>query len=165
MTPCVPGLVTAEDAERLVARVAEDFVPRVTGRVFYPYHRFRHRCSARTLFGEAALEVLCLVDGRTGVAATADPFEIVGLEVSGEVIDSVIGREAARRIARRCVDHVVGRRRKALAASRTEILEEGMVHKPFWIVRCTNGSKPSFRVLVDGVTGGICVLGPSDSEG
>jgi hypothetical protein len=158
--PCLPATVDRREAEAIVAGSSGEFSARVERRVFFPYHRLHFRCSARTLFGESAVKVLCLVDARTGVASTIDPFEMTEIDApADELIDDRIDETDAREIAERYVGYVMRTKRKALIAPKTEVVEVGVIHKPFWIVRCTNGSKPSFRVLVDGVTGGFFVLG------
>jgi len=134
-------------------------MPRVAAKRYYPYHRVLIRYSARTLLGESALKISCIVDARTGVASTVDPFEIEEVEVAeDEVIIGVIGEAEARQITERYVAYVVRNRRKALVVPKTEVLEHGVVHRPFWIVRCEDGSTAPFRVLVDGITGGFHVL-------
>jgi hypothetical protein len=157
---CTPAAVDSAEAERLVAAASGDFTPRVTAGFYYPYHRFLIRHSTKTLLGESALKVSCLVDARTGVASTTDPFQIQQVEVDDqELIGEVIDGAEARRIAVRYVAYVVRNKRRALAVPKTEVTERGVVHKLFWIVSCEDDSKPDFRVMVDAATGAFQVLG------
>jgi hypothetical protein len=162
---CLPADVGRNEAERLIAKVSGDYAGRVTAGVHYPYHRFLIRCSTRTLMGETAFDVSCLVDARTGVASTTDAFEIEESRAVGdEVIGHVVDRAEARRIAERYVSYIVRNRRKALVVPKIEIIEEGVVYKRFWIVQCEHPSDPAFRVMVDAVTGAFHVLGPRPED-
>ena len=157
----IRGDIDEERAERLIARVSEDWTPRTQARLFYPYFWFLFRCSTRTLFGESGLMVSCLVDARTRVCATADAFELEHVGVpAGDVIEPRLDEAEASQLAERYVAYVVRNKRKALVAPKLEVLEHALVFKPFWIVNCTNGSKPDFRVMVDGITGGFHALAP-----
>jgi hypothetical protein len=130
-------------------------------KLHYPYHWFLLRYSAKTMFGESALTVSCLIDGRTSVGATTDPFKVEQLIVAeDEIVDPRVDATEACRLAVRYTSYVVRNKRKALVTPRVDILDRAVVHKPFWIVRCTNGAKPDFRVMVDGITGGLHVLRP-----
>jgi hypothetical protein len=160
---CINGGISQEGAERLVAAGSEDWTPRVQTKLHYPYHWFLMRYSAKTIFGESALRVSCLIDGRTRIGATTDAFEVEHATVhDDEVIEPRVGEAEACRLAERYTSYVVRNKRKALVTPRVEILDRAVVHKPFWVVRCANGSKPEFRVMVDGATGGMCVLGSQE---
>lgn len=126
----------------------------VERRLFYPFHWFLLRCSTRTLLGRSAVRVSCLVDGRTGLCATTDPFELVELRISGnDVLDTKLPELDGRRVAERYVAYIVRGRRKALVRPELELLDGALVYKPFWVVCCTEGGATPFHVLVDGVTG------------
>lgn len=128
----------------------------VERKLFYPFHWFLLRSSTRTLLGESALRVSCLVDGRTGLCATADPFVLEDVRPSrDDILDAKLGELEACRIAERYVAFVARRRQKALVSPGLELLQTRLVHKPFWVLGCREGSGPSFRMLVDGVTGGF----------
>ncbi len=157
----IRGGIGREQAETLIASVSGGWTPRTEANLFYPYFWFLCRCSTRTLFGESGLKVSCLIDARTKVGATADTFELEHVGVpAGDVIEPRLDEAEANRIAERYVAYVVRNKRKALVAPKLEVLEHALVFKPFWIVNCTNGSKPEFRVMVDGITGGFHVLSP-----
>lgn len=131
----------------------------VERKLFYPYRWFLLRSSARTLLGESALRMSCLVDARTRLCATADPFELEELRAPrDDVLDAKLAELEGRRIAERYAAHVVRGKRKALVRSELELLEAKLVYKPFWVVRCTARGDREFRTLVDAVTGGFCPI-------
>ena len=157
----VRGSIGRERAERLIARVSGGWTPRAEARFFYPYFWFLFRCSAITVIGESGLKISCLIDGRTRLGATADAFELEHVAVpAAEVIAPRLEEGDARPLAERYVAYVLRNRRKALVAHKLEVVDRALVFKPFWILSCTNGSKPAFRVMVDGITGGHCALSP-----
>ena len=157
----IRGSVGRDRAERLIASRAGSWTPRAEACLFYPYFWFLFRFSAKTLFGETGLKVSCLIDARTKVGATADAFELEHVGVpAGDVIEPRLDEAEANRLAERYAAYVVRNKRKALVAPKLEVLEHALVFKPFWIVNCTNGSKPEFRLLVDGITGGFHALSP-----
>jgi hypothetical protein len=156
---CVRGGIRKDQAEGLIASVSAGWTPCAEANLFYPYFWFLFRCSTRTLFGESGLRVSCLIDARTKAGATADAFEIEHIGVpAGDVIEPHLDEAEAKRLAERYVAYVVRNKRKALATPQLEVLEHALVFKPFWIVNCSNGTKPEFRVMVDGITGGFHVL-------
>lgn len=157
----IRGGIGREQAESRIASLSGGWTPRTEASLFYPYFWFLFRVSTRTLFGESGLEVSCLIDARTRVGATADAFELEHVGVpAGDVIEARLHEAEANRLARRYVAYVVRNKRKALAAPKFDVLEHSLVFKHFWIVKCTNGSKPAFRVMVDGITGAFHVLAP-----
>ena len=156
---CVRGGIRKDQAEGLIASVSAGWTPCAEANLFYPYFWFLFRCSTRTLFGESGVRVSCLIDARTKVGATADAFELERIGVpAGDVIEPHLDEAEANRLAERYVAYVVRNKRKALATSKLEVLDHALVFKPFWIVNCSNGTKPEFRVMVDGITGGFHVL-------
>ena len=155
----IRGGIRQEQAESLIASASAGWTARAQARLFYPYFWFLFRCSTRTVFGESGLKVSCLIDARTEVGATTDAFEFESVDVPAhEVIESRLDEVEADRLAKRYVAYVVRSKRKALVAPRLEVLEHELVYKPFWIVNCSNGSDPEFRMMVDGITGGVHVL-------
>jgi hypothetical protein len=157
----IRGSIGKERAERLIASRAGGWTRRAEACLFYPYFWFLFRFSAKTLFGETGLKVSCLIDARTTVGATADAFEIEQVVVpAGDVIEPRFDEIEANRLAERYVAYVVRNKRKALVAPKLEVLEHELVFKPFWIVNCTKGSEPEYRMMVDGITGGFHALSP-----
>jgi hypothetical protein len=157
----IRGGIGREQAESRIASLTHGWTPRAEASLCYPYFWFLFRVSTRTLFGESGLEVSCLIDARTHVGATAGAFELEHIGVpNDDVIEPRLQEAEANRLAQRYVAYVVRNKRKALVAPKFQILEHALVFKPFWIVKCTNGSKPAFRVMVDGITGAFHVLAP-----
>jgi len=160
---CIRGGIRKEQAESLIASASAGWTPRAQTRLYYPYFWFLFRCSTRTVFGESGLKVSCLIDARTNVGATADAFELERVGVpAGDVIEPRLDEAEANRLAERYVAYVVRNKRKAFVAPKLEAVDHALVFKPFWIVICSNGSDPEFRVMVDGITGGFHVLRGAD---
>jgi hypothetical protein len=158
---CIRGGIRKEQAESLIASASAGWTPRAEARLFYPYFWFLFRCSTTTVFGESGLKVSCLIDARTKAGATADAFELERVSVpAGDVIEPRLDEAEANRLAERYVAYVVRNKRKALAAPKLEVLEHALVFKLFWIVNCTKGSEPEYRMMVDGITGGFHALSP-----
>jgi len=156
---CIHGGIGKEQAESLIASVSDGWTPCAEANLFYPYFWFLFRCSTKTLFGESGLRVSCLIDARTRAGATADAFELENIGVpAGDVIEPQLDEAEANRLAERYVAYVMRNKRKALATSTLEVLDHALVFKPIWIVSCSNGTKPEFRVMVDGITGGFHAL-------
>ncbi len=161
----IRGGIGREQAESRIASLSRGWAPRTEASLFYPYFWFLFRVSTKTVFGESGLKVSCLIDARTRVGATADAFELEQVGVpAGDVIKPHLDEAEANRLAERYVAYVLRNKRKALAAPKIEMLEHSLVFKPFWIVKCSNSSKPAFRVMVDGVTGAFHVLAPPTKQ-
>ncbi len=110
------------------------------------------RYEVSTLLGKSGVRLECLVDTRTRVSSTTDPFELELVEANeNEIVETGVDAPQALTLAERYLSYVVKNRRKALVRPRMEVLGERLVYKPFWIVDCTEG----YTLLVDGVTGGF----------
>lgn len=145
-----------EFAEAVLARAASEWTPRAERRLYYPYYWYLFRYHVRTFLGTSAMPVSCLVDARTGLGATSEPFTRERLDVrDDDVLPPRLGEVEARRIAERYCGYVVGRRRKALVATEVEVIKHAVVHKPFWVVTCARERETAFQMLVDGITGGF----------
>lgn len=155
----IAGCLTSAQAEGVVASASGEWMSRAQRKLYYPYLWCQLRYTARTFLGDSGVRMSCLVDTRTGLASTVDPFQLERVEAdAGEVIEPRLAEDDALRVARRYVDYVVRNRRKALVAPEVNVLRRGLVYKPFWIVDGTTRRQSSFRVLVDGITGGFHVL-------
>ena len=155
----IAGGLTSAEAEGVVGSTSSDWISRARRKVYYPYFWFHLRHATRTLLGQSSARLSCLVDTRTGHASTADPFEVERVDVStGVVMTPRLAEADALRIAHRYSGYVMRNRRKALVAPQVTVLDRRLVYKPFWIVDGTTPSESSFRVLVDGVTGGFHAL-------
>ena len=148
----IRGDFTAEACEGVVQTASRASSPRARRRLFYPYFWFQLRYEVGTLLGKSALRVECLVDARTQVSSTSDPFELEPVEADeAEVVAPRVEVAEARRLAERYVSYVVKNRRKALVTPKIQVLDHRLVYKTFWIVDCAE----AYTLLVDGVTGGF----------
>jgi hypothetical protein len=152
----IRGEIDAVEAERLANASSPTFVSGKTRPIFYPYYWLSFRETVETFVGASSIRISCLVDGRRGLTATSDAFEI---ELRGagarDVLPCAIAEEEAMERGRRFVRHAPRARLRALVASRREELGRGLVYKPFWVVSGVSERVPS-SVLVDGVTGDCC---------
>lgn len=155
----IAGCLTSAQAEGVVASASGEWTARAGRKIYYPYFWFHLRYATRTLLGHSSVRLSCLVDTRTGVTSTADPFELERLEANaGVVMKPRLAEDDALRLAHRYSAYAVRNRRKALVVPEVTVLERCLVYKPFWIVDGKKRCMSSFRVLVDGVTGGFHVL-------
>lgn len=123
----------------------------VEAELLYPYYCFDVRGRLRSLFGDRPAEFRCLVDARTGHAATADRFATERRSVDASVcLVPTQSSELATRQARRYAAHAMGRASKTAANFDLRIEANGIVYRPFFIVVCGDT-----RLLVDGVTGDL----------
>ena len=127
-------------------------------RVYYPYDWYLFRYRARTWLGATTTPISCLVDARTRVCSTADPFRLEHREAGGAwLLDRREDRAATLGLARRYADHAVRRKHKALVLPGVDIVESRPVYKPFWVADRDAGGG-SQTMLIDGVTGEYCAL-------
>ena len=155
----IAGCITSAQAEGVVASTSGEWSCRIRRKLYYPYFWSQLSCTARTLLGTSSARWSSLVDARTGLASTADPFELERVDGDAEgVLAPRLTEDTALRIARRYVAYVGRNRRKALVVPDVKVLDRCLVHKPFWIVDGTTRRDVSFSVLVDGVTGAFHIL-------
>ena len=155
----IAGCLTSAQAEGVVASASGEWTPRARRKIYYPYFWFHLRYTTRTLLGNSSVRLSCLVDTRTGLTSTTDPFELERVDVNaGAVLGLRLAEDDALRIAHRYGAHAVLHKRKALVVPDVTVVERGLVHKLFWIVDGRKRRQSSFRVLVDGVTGAFHVL-------
>lgn len=140
-------------AARAVGRVAqaEAHVERC---VYYPYHWYRVAGSAPSWLGRRKVALGCLVDARSGVARTADEFDVEKSVVPvGDLMQPNKDSVTAEREAQRYVSHALGRNLRTIANFDIELDHCGVVYKAFWILRCGET-----RVLLDSASGELQVL-------
>ena len=148
----IRGGLTAEACESVIRAASRASSPRARRRLFYPYFWFHLRYEVGTWLGKSALRVECLVDARTRVSSTSDPFELESVEADeAELVVPRLQAADALRLAERYASYVVKNRQKALVNPKREVLAQRLVYKPFWIVDCAE----TYTLLVDGVTGGF----------
>ncbi len=155
-----------EGVECLIRSMEPDWAIRAERRLYYPYFWLQLRYAANTSLGRSVLGLSCFVDLRTRVGATTDPFELEHIDPDErDIITPRVDEAEARRIAERYTGYVLRNRRRALVAPTIDVVSCQMVHKPFWIVTCSRAHQPSFRVLVDGITGGFYPLSSHSPRG
>ena len=148
-----------EGVECLIRSMEPDWAIRAERRLYYPYFWLQLRYAANTSLGRSVLGLSCFVDLRTRVGATTDPFELEHIDPDErDIITPRVDEAEARRIAERYTGYVLRNRRRALVAPTIDVV-------PFWIVTCSRAHQPSFRVLVDGVTGGFYPLSSHSTRG
>jgi hypothetical protein len=162
------GGLASDAVESRVAEASPGWRVETECEIYYPYHWVLLRYVASTLFGRSASPVWCVVDARTGLAATTDPFELAFMERNdlgaAKIADPRVDAADAIAIARRYAAYVMRQRRKALVVPRVDVVERAVVYKPMSTVRLSRAGEPSFRVLVDRMSGGFHVLSSSAGE-
>ena len=155
----IEGAAGPEDPGARFARAGTPYRIRDCRRVYYPYDWYLIRYRAGTWLGTTTTLISCLVDARTRVCATADPFRLQN-RAAGDawLLDRREGRDATRELARRYADHAVRQKHKALVPPRVDVVESRPVYKPFWLTDCNLGGAPTQTLLIDGVTGDYCAL-------
>lgn len=139
--------------ERAAMRMAEPFADRAAFHVdqtlYYPYRQFSGTGRVPALFSNRSLVISCLVDGRQGLAATADPFDDTARSVvAGDLLEADLPVAQAEKAARRFLSHVLTRSTKSIARFHVDLSYVGLVHKAFWLLR--DGQR---GLIVDSVTG------------
>lgn len=128
-------------------------------RIYYPYDWFLFRCRTRTWLGATAMHLSCLVDCRTRVSATTDPFEMQRLHADDAlVMERRIDPGTSLSLARRYAAYTLRQKHKALVLPRIEVAERRPIYKPFWVVDCRMSDGMRHELLVDGLTGEYCGL-------
>ncbi len=142
-------LAEADVRERVAAMLPGEAASAIERRVYYPYFRYVVHGALRWLFGERPIRVDCLIDARTGRAATGDAVVIES--VTADAKECLPVRQCAvagRRQAERYTLHSLGRAYRILARFGLRADGGEVVHRPYWIVRAAG-----HRLLVDGITG------------
>lgn len=140
--------VTAESATSRVARLLGEETS-IERRVLYPWYHIAISGRLRWLFGHRRIDFRCLVDARTGRAASTDELALDHvMPAAGEALDVLQDAGTARRAASRFASHVLGRRFRMLGHFDLRAGDVRVVHRPYWIVR----AGPE-RLLLDAVTG------------
>jgi hypothetical protein len=105
-------------------------------KMYYPYYRFTADCVVPTLFGKKAMTVNCLVDGISGMGATADSFSIEPEAVSSDALLQIdVSAQEAEISARRITSHQLGRKLRMIASFQVNVEPQSIVYKGFWIIR------------------------------
>jgi hypothetical protein len=145
----------ADDALRIVNSIAGTVGASIERKIYYPYFWFSANCSTRTLFGKRPFSANCLVDGRNGLGATTDPFEVEESAVADRAIMATrTTTEMAEKSARRYLSHNLSRGLKMIGHFNIDLESRGPVYKSYWLVHCKGT-----LVMVDSTTGCLHTLG------
>ena len=161
----IQGAVKPGDPGARLARAGIPYSMRGYRLIYYPYDWYVFSYRVKTWLGTTSTLISCLVDARTRVCATADPFRWER-QSSGDawMLDRCVDRDASLASARRYAHHAVRQKHRALVLPRVEVVESHPVYKPFWVTDCNPGSFATPTMLIDGVTGDYCALRPQSGE-
>ena len=156
----IPETITEDDANRIVMQYASGYNIQVQKKIYYPYFHVLFSYTVKTLFGRSReTKASCLVDLINNQASTTDKFEITEYRVQPEnILEGDIDEEGALRTAKTYLTHASIHNSKVLFAPDSTILEKRFVYKAFWIVKCSNRNRETFKAIVDAVTGKFQVL-------
>ena len=156
----IPGEIEQEDAYGIVSKHSEQYAVQVQKKIYYPYYWVLFSYTVKTLLGKSKdIKASCLVDLINNHAATTDVFETAKTEViCDNILEQDYSSEDALKTAKTYLTHASIHTSRVLFAPDSKILKESLVYKPFWIVKCTNRDRHSFKVIVDAVTGKFQLL-------
>ncbi|HAK45120.1 MAG TPA: hypothetical protein DCO79_04260 [Spirochaeta sp.] len=156
----IPFSIEKNDAQNIVSNYSKQYSVQVQKLIYYPYYWILFEFTVKTLFGKSRkTKASCLVDLINNHAATTDKFELYEAEVlKNSVLEHDYSPEEAVKTARTYLTHSSIHNTKVLFAPDSKIKKESLVYKPFWIVKCTNRDRHSFKVIVDAVTGKFQLL-------
>lgn len=128
--------VDAASALRSIDALAGAVTACVERKMYYPYYRFTANCAVPTLFGRKTMTVNCLVDGVSGLGATASDFSTEPAPVPAEMmLQLAVSAQEAERAAHRTISHQLSRKLRMIASFQVDIEPQSIVYKGFWIIR------------------------------
>jgi hypothetical protein len=128
--------VDAGAALRSIDALAGVATARIERKMYYPYYSFTANCVVPTLFGKKAMAVNCLVDGVSGLGATASAFSTELETVPADaLLQLIVSAREAQRVARQTISHQLGRKLRMIASFQVDVEPQNIVYKGFWIVR------------------------------
>jgi hypothetical protein len=143
--------VDAASALRSIDALSGGATATIERMMYYPYYRFTANCAVPTLFGRKAMIINCLVDGVSGLGATAGDFLLEPATVAADMLlQLAVSAQDAERAAHRTISHQLGRKLRMIATFQVEIEPQSVIYKGFWIVR----SKDTL-IMVDSSSGCI----------
>ena len=156
----IPVSITRDEAASIVLAHAGEYSVQVQKLIYYPYLWVYFKYTVKTLLGKSRIiDASCLVDLINNQGATTDRFELSSESVPADnILEPDYDSETALATAKSYLLHASINKMKALLTPRYEVVENKQIYKPFWIVRCTNRSRDSFKVIVDSLTGKFQVL-------
>ena len=114
MIAAIVGELDGAEAEAVVGSAVDDGAVVAERKLFYPYYALQLRYSTSSLLGRSAFRIACLVDSRTRLGSTSDPFELETLDPQPrDVMPVGVDASEAERIARRYSGYVLRNRRRA----------------------------------------------------
>ena len=124
--------VDAATALRSIDALAGAATASIERIMYYPYYRFTANCAVPTLFGRKTMTVNCLVDGVSGLGATASDFSIEPATVPAEMqLQLAVSAQDAERAAHRTISHQLSRKLRMIAAFQVDIEPQSIVYKGF----------------------------------
>jgi hypothetical protein len=156
----IPVGIEQNEAMSIVSAYSEQHSVQVQKLIYYPYFWVLFSYTVKTLLGKSrSTKASCLVDLINNHGSTTDKFEFKKSKVlKNSVLEPDYTEEQALKTARTYLTHASIHNTKVLFAPDSEVLEQSTVYKPFWIVKCTNRDRHSFKVIVDAVTGKFQLL-------
>ena len=128
--------VDAASALRSIDELAGAATASIERKMYYPYYRFTANCAVPTLFGRKTMTVNCLVDGVSGLGATASDFSIELATVPADaLLQLAVSAQEAERAAHRTISHQLSRKLRMIASFEMDIEPQSIVYKGFWIIR------------------------------
>lgn len=151
--------ITRNQAVGILSAVSGNYRPQVQKLIFYPYLWVHYVYTVKTFLGKRSIRAYILVDLLHNLASTADSFNFEELTVDEEsLIPSKTEPEEAMATAKTYLLHSAVHKMKTLLLPDARVEEQRDLFKPFWIVKCTDRNRQTFRVLVDGLTGKYEIL-------
>jgi hypothetical protein len=161
----IPVGISRSQAASLLTAKAGVFKPQVQRMVYYPYLWVNYVYTVKTFLGKRSIRAYILVDLLNNIAATADQFDYEPVLVESEsLISTEVELETALKTAETYLLHSAIHKMKTLLLPQAEVQKQTTLYKPFWIVKCMDRKRRSFRVLVDGVTGKYEILNISGDD-
>ena len=156
----VAASIDQDDAYNIVKRHSDGFIVALQKKIFYPYFWVYFSYSVKTVFGRVKENnASCFVDLINNQASTTDRFAVEETEaIKDNVLEYDYGPESALETAKTYFTHSFIHNTRLLTTPEYEILEQMLVYKPFWIVKCSNHDKYSYKVIVDAATGKFQLL-------
>ncbi len=156
----IRGFLSSNDALTVIKPFIENYIPKSQKMVFYPYYWVFFHYTVNTIIGKSRIiEASCLVDMINNIASTTDRFEKENIEaVSENILTPSIPEKEAFKSARTYLIHASILKRKALLVPNVQVMQEELIYKPFWIIKCTNRTRENFNVMVDAVSGKYQIL-------
>ncbi len=155
----IQNSVTSKQAERILYQKSRLDRVHTQKKIYYPYYWRHYHFTFAIQRHKRPFEAHILVDMINNTASSADRFSLDTLDVDEDlVIDPDISIEKASETAQTYLQHSITTKLKMLFVPRKEIIDEKVIHKPFWLVRCSSRNQKPFFVIVDALNGKYQIL-------